>query len=289
MNDDVWKNLGKILDYMKEDIVKLIIHLYQLPTYKTPKMKHPFTLEQETSEQLFLDFLRMKLGDEYYQIGIKAMQEHIFKIKDEQGNPYTKSGLDWSNSFYQISLNYNVSDVVTYAHEYAHYLQKANNTTSFMLGETIPIFIEQLATLFLKEQFPNERKIYFCDFERYQWNEESVTSEYICLCEEHLYTYYSLLSMRYIFGLLISCKLYQDYLLSPSNALKEAKQFALALEEGNFNAAMEAVGVNITYENAQLHYTNREFYQLLYCYKQHYQQLVNEYYQLNTKRLKFWK
>lgn len=289
MNDEIWKKLGYILEYMKEDIVQLIIQLYQLPTYKTPKMKHPFALEQEISEQLFLDFLRMKLGDEFYQIGKQAVQDRIFRTRDEQGKPFTKSGLDWSKDFYQISLNYNISDVVTYAHEFAHYLQKEKNITSFMLGETLPIFIEQIATLFLKEQFPNERKVYFCDFERYQWNEDYVDNEYICLCEEHIYSYYTLLSMRYIFGLLISCKLYQDYLTSESFALKEAKQFALALEVGNFNAAMEAVGLDIVYQNSRLHYSDHDIRQLLSLYKQHYQQLVNEYYELNAKRLKFWK
>ncbi len=289
MNDEIWKELGYILEYMKQDMIQLIIKLYSNSTYKVPKKRRSIYLEQENAEQLFLDFLRAKLGEEYYQIGKQALQDYIFRTKDEHGKDFKHSGLDWSKEFYQIELNYNLSDVITYAHEYTHYLQKEENTTIFMLGEALPIFVEQLATIYLKEQFPHEPRVYLCDFERYKWNENYIDNEYICLCEEHLYTHYSLLSMRYILGLLIACKLYHDYLLSPKRSLEEAKAFFLATEKNHFNEAMQAIGLNVHYKNYQLYYSDDVINELVRGYQQHYQQIFQEYHDLNAKRLKFWK
>lgn len=289
MNDKIWNELEHILEYTKEDIVHLIIKLYESSSYKVPIIRRSIYLEQENAEQLFLDFLRTKLGDSYYQIGKEAIQNRIFRTENEKGEKYTRSGLDASHEFYQIELNYNLSDVVTYAHEYTHYLQTNENITIFMLGETIPIFIEQLATLYLKELFPNESRVYLCDFERYQWNKEYINNEYVCLCEEHLYTHYSLLTMRHILGLLIACKLYRDYLLSPKRSLEEAKAFFLAIEQNDFEEAMHTVGLNIHYKNHKLYYSEDVVRELIAVYQQHYQQLLNEYYELRGKRLKFWK
>ena len=287
MKDKQLQELQRLTNYIYQDMNKLVSKLYCQPKQKVPKLRRSIYIDQENTEQLFLDFLRMKLGNEYYQKGLEAFKNQIFRVKDENGEKFSRSGSHPSGEFYQIELNYNLSDVTTYAHEFMHYIQNYTTVTTLLLNETMPLFIEQLMVHYLKEQFPNEKKVYSCDFERYQNHLNLIQNEYIFICEEHMKNIYSLFSMKYIFGLLISCKLYRDYLLSEKTALNEIKSFLLALEQNDFNQAMQAVGLNISYKEHHLYYSDYVLKLLIESFHSYYNQLFDEYKTL--KKIKFIK
>ncbi len=215
--------------------------------------KHRITCDEAI--ECFLKFMKEYFGGSYYETASLFCQ---------QGNIVSGTTSQVRDGQIEINYTYTWEDVEQIAHEYGHILFLGRNFTSELLGETIPIFFENLVASYLRN-FMDHDEIYIRQYKRLITNhmhvvdyEDSIGTD----CALPMY------DVPYVMSSLLAVRFEQLYMESKEDTIERMKTFIDALKTDNLTLAFQILGLDVKYLEGRLH-----------CADKTRTVLVNEYFQ----------
>lgn len=167
-----------------------------------------------------------------------------------------------NNSYLYLPLLGEIHDVFSLIHEIAHFMIGGFNEqiASHYLSECIPIFSEFITLDYCLEHF----KGHPCVFETLhgRYSELIGTKQFLEKNKDYILTFDLFDRSRYAINLLLSSKLYYEYLKDKESTMKKIESFIDGIGILHFNRLMEILDVKIKYHNDELRYEPEELEKL---------------------------
>ena len=221
--------------------------------------KHHITSDEAI--QCFLKFTKDYLDETSYQAALLLYREGSI-VPGEISQVCNAKKVE-------IYYTHTWEDVEKIAHEFGHILFLGNNFTSQLLGETIPIFLENLAASYLRS-FMEHDEIYIRQYKRMITNNTHVR-DYVdsigTCCAFPMY------DIPYVLSSLLSVRLEQLYMQNKEETLKKLPVFLKALKTDDVTLAFQTLDLDVEYREGRL-----------YCENDIRTRLVNDYFQYYIPR-----
>lgn len=250
-------NINEQFCQLSQDVSLFFTYLYT-GSYSVKKeiseidCKHHITSDEAI--QCFLKFTKDYLDEIHYQSALFLYRQgsiipgNISQVRDGK-----------------IEVNYihTWEDVEQIAHEFGHILYLGKNFASQLLGETIPIFLENLAASYLGD-FQEHDEIYIRQYKRMITNNMHVKDYVDSLGTSCAFPMYDI---PYVLASLLAVRLEKLYTQNKEEALKKLSEFVEALKTDDVTLAFQALDLDIEYRGGHL-----------YCEDEIRAALINDYF-----------
>ena len=167
-----------------------------------------------------------------------------------------------NNIYLYLPLSGEIYDVFSFVHELSHFMIGGfdEKIASHYLSECIPIFSEFITLDYCLEHFKGHPCIF--EFLHGRYSELIGTKQFLEKKKDYKLTFAFFERSVYAINLLLSSKLYSEYLKDKVSAMKKIEKFIDGIGILHFNRLMEILDVKIKYYNGQLRYETGELEKL---------------------------